>query len=109
MARRSVPTTSTCRLQIVRQFMARLIQLNVIRPRHDHHGNMSVFTLLDGASELRSFSSELIHGRLDVIAHQGDQMMTWMVVGSALPFAMRRVHAHLARTGFENEPILVEI
>jgi hypothetical protein len=36
-------------------------------------------------------------------------MVTRVVVGLAFPFAVRRVHAHLARPRFENEPVVIEI
>src|SRR5436190_10810908 len=58
-ARRSHPTTpSYFRYQlskIVRQFVSRLIQLNVIRARHNHHDDPAILALLDRTPELRSF------------------------------------------------------
>jgi hypothetical protein len=40
---------------------------------------------------------------------QGDRVVTRGIVALALPLAVRRVHAHLARPAFENEPIIIEI
>ena len=89
--------------------MSRLIHLDVIRAGHDHHDDAAVLELLDRTSELRSFRPQLADRRIDVVAHQGDRMVTGVVVGSAFAFAVRRVHAHLARPRFENEPIVIEI
>ena len=60
-------------------------------------------------SELRSFRPQLFDRGIDIVAHQRDRVMTRVVVGLAFPFAVRRVHAHLARPRFENEPIVIEI
>jgi hypothetical protein len=56
-------------LKIIRKFVGRLIQLNVIRPGHDHHDDAAVLALLDRTPELRSFRSQLAHGCIDVVAH----------------------------------------
>jgi hypothetical protein len=95
--------------EIVRELVSRLIQLDVIRAGDDHHDDAAVLALLDRTSELRSFRPQLGDRRSDVVAHQRDRMMTRVVVRLAFPFAVRRVHAHLARPGFENEPVVIEI
>jgi hypothetical protein len=96
-------------LKIVRELVSRLIQLDVIRAGHDHHDDAAVLALLDRTSELRSFHLQLPDRRIDVVAHQGDRMVTRGIVGLALPLTMRRVHAHLTRPAFKNEPIVIEI
>jgi hypothetical protein len=96
-------------LNIVRELVSRLIQLDVIRAGHDHHNDAAVLELLDRTSELRSFRPQLADRRIDVVAHQRDRVVTRVVVGLAFPFAVRRMHAHLARPRFENEPIVIEI
>src|SRR4029453_17920105 len=42
-------------LKIVRELVARLIQLDVICAGHGHHNDATVFGLLDRTPELRSF------------------------------------------------------
>jgi hypothetical protein len=96
-------------LKIVGELVSRLIQLDVIRAGHDHHDDATVLELLDRASKLRSFRPQLGDRRIDVVAHQRDRVMARVVVGLAFPFAVRRVHAHLARPRFENEPIVIEV
>ena len=59
-------------LKVVRQLMSRLVELDVIRAWHHHHYDATVFALLDGTSELRSFRPKLADCGLDVVAHQGD-------------------------------------
>jgi hypothetical protein len=107
--RRSVGNAIVCVLKIVRELVSWLIHLDVIRPGYDHHDDAAVLALLDGTSELRSFRPQLADRRIDVVAHQRDRVVTRVVVGSAFPFAVRRVHPHLARPRFENEPIVIEI
>ena len=36
-------------------------------------------------------------------------VVTRLVIRLAFPFAVRRMHAHLANPRFENEPIVIEI
>jgi hypothetical protein len=105
----SVDDAIVCVLKIVRELVSRLIQLDVIRAGHDHHDDAAVLELLDRTSELRSFRPQLADGRIDIVAHQRDRVMTRVVVGLAFPFAVRRVHAHLARPRLENEPIVIEV
>ena len=96
-------------LEIVRKLVSRLIQLDVIHARHDQHDNATVFPLLDGTSKPRSLGLQLADRRIDIVAHQRDRMMARVIVRLAFPFAVRRVHAHLARPGLEDEPIVIEI
>ena len=96
-------------LKIVGELVSRLIQLDVIRAGHDHHDDPAVLELLDRTSEPRSFRSQLADRRIDLVAHQRDRVVTQVVVGSAFPFAVCRVNAHLAGPRFENEPIAIEI
>jgi len=105
----SVDDATVCVLKIVGELVSRLIHLDIIRAGHDHHDDAAVLELLDRTSELRSSRLELADRRLDVVAHQRDRVVTRVVVGLAFPFAVRRVNAHLARPGFENEPIVIEI
>src|SRR6267154_1576532 len=100
----SVDHTIVSVLKIVRQLVSRLIHLDVIRAGHYHHDDAAVLELLDRTSELRSFRPQLAHRRIDVVAHQRDRVVTRVVVGLAFPFAVRRLHAHLAQHRFENEP-----
>src|SRR4029450_5447690 len=78
-------------LNIVRELVSRLIQLDVIRAGHDHHNDAAVLELLDRTSELRSFRPQLADRRIDVVAHQRDRVVTRVVVGLAFPFAVRRM------------------
>ena len=96
-------------LEIVRKLVSRLIQLDVIRARHDQHDNATVFPLLDGPSKPRSLRLQLADRRIDIVAHQRDRMMARIIVRLVFPFAVRRVHAHLARPRLEDEPIVIEI
>jgi hypothetical protein len=64
----SVDNAILCVLKIVRELVSRLIPLNVIRTRHDQHVDAAILALLDWASELRSFSTQLADRRLDVAA-----------------------------------------
>ena len=49
-------------------------------------------------------------GRLEHrIAHERDRVLPRVIISLAFPDAVRRVHAHLARPRFENEPIVIEI
>ena len=96
-------------LQVVRQLVSRLVELDVVRTRHDHHDDAAVHLILDGAAELRPFRPQLADRGIDVVAHQRNRMMAWRFKGLALPFTASRMHAQLARPRFENEPILVEI
>jgi hypothetical protein len=98
-----------CVLKIVRELVSRLIQLDVIRSGHDHHDDAAVLALLYSSSELRSLRPQLADRRIDVVAHQRDRVVTRVLVGLAFPFAVRWVHAYLARPRFENEPIVIEI
>ena len=96
-------------LEIVRKLVSRLIQLDVIRARHDQHDNATVLPLLDKTSKPRSLGLQLADRFIDIVAHQRDRMMARVIVRLAFPFAVRWVHAHLARPGLENEPIVIEI
>jgi len=96
-------------LKVVRQLVSRLVELDVVRARHRHHYNAAVIPLLDWTSKLRPFPPQIGDGGLDVIAHQSDQVVTRGIVALALPLAVRRVHSHLARPAFENEPIVIKI
>ena len=96
-------------LKIVRELVSRLIQLDVIRAGHDHHDDTAVLALLNRTSELRSFRPQLAYRRFDVVAHQRDRVMARVIVSLSFPFAVCRMHAHLARPGFENEPIAIEV
>ena len=96
-------------LEVVRKFVSRLIQLDVIRARYDQHDNATVFPLLDGTSKPRSLGLQLADRRFDIVAHQRDRLMARVMVRLAFPFAVRRVHAHLARARLEDEPIVIEI
>ena len=96
-------------LEIVRKLVSRLIQLDVIRARNDQHDNATVFPLLDGTSKPRSLRLQLADRRIDIVAHQRDRMMARVIVRLAFPFAVRRVHAHLARPRLEDEPVVIEI
>jgi hypothetical protein len=51
----SVDDSTVCLLEIVSELVSRLIQLDVIRARHDHHNHPAVLVLLDRTPELRSF------------------------------------------------------
>ena len=51
----SVDDSTVCLLEIVSEFVSRLIQLDVIRAGHDHHDDPAVLVLLDRTPELRSF------------------------------------------------------
>ncbi len=82
---------SVSALKPVRELVSRLIQLDVIRARHHHHGDAAVLPLLDGTSELRSFRPQLADRRIDVVTHQRDQMVPRGIVGLTFPFAVRRV------------------
>src|SRR5262245_20131235 len=91
--------TAICSLlEIVRELVSGLIQLDVVHAREEDHSHASVLTLLDGTSKLRSFRSQLGDSRVEVVAHQRDGVMTRAIVGFAFPFAVRRVNAHLTRT-----------
>src|SRR5207248_9171677 len=112
-ARRSRATTpSYFRYElskIVRELVTRLIQLDVIRTGHNHHDDPAVLALLDSTAELRSFRPQLADRLIDIVAHQSDRVVTRVVIRFAFPFAVRRMHAHFARPGFENEPVVIEI
>ena len=96
-------------LKIVSELVAGLIQLDVIGPGHDHHDDATVLAVLDRTSKLRPFRLQLANGCLDVVAHQCDRVVARVIVCLTLPFAVRRVHAHLAQARFKNEPIVIEI
>ena len=51
----SVANANLCALKIIGEPVSRLIQLDVIRARHDHHDHATVLALLDRTSKLRSF------------------------------------------------------
>jgi hypothetical protein len=70
-------------LKIVREFVRRLIKLDVIRAGYNHHDDAAVLTLFDGTSELCSLGPQLADRRVDVVAHQCDRMVTRIVVGFA--------------------------
>ena len=71
---------------------------------------MRPYTLfLDRAAELRAFRPQLIHRRIDVIAHDRDRVLPRVIIGLAFPDAVRRVHTHLARSRFEDQPVVIEI
>ena len=42
-------------LKIVGQLMSRLVKLKIIRTRHSHHDDTTIFALLDRSVKLRSF------------------------------------------------------
>ena len=96
-------------LEIVRKFVSRLVELDVIRARNDQHSNATVFPFLDGTSKMRSLRLQLADCRIDIVAHQRDRMMARIIVRLVFPFAVRGVHAHLARTRLEDEPVVIEI
>ena len=62
-------------LQVIRQLVRGLVKLHVIRAGHDHHDHATVLAFLDFFSELRSFRPQLIHRRIDVIAHDRDRVL----------------------------------
>ena len=105
----SVDDVLVCVLKIVRELVSRLIQLDVIRARHDQHDNAAVLPLLDGTSKPRSLRPQLADRHIDIVAHQRDRMMARGIVRLAFPFAVRRVHAHLAGPRLEDEPIIIKI
>jgi chemotaxis regulatin CheY-phosphate phosphatase CheZ len=76
----SVDDAIVCVLKIVRKFVSRLIQLDVIRAGHDHHDDAAVLELLDRTSEPRSFGPQLADRRIDVVAHQRDRVVTRVIV-----------------------------
>src|SRR5438046_7201489 len=88
-------------LEVVRQLVSRLIELDVICARDSHHDDAAVFALRDRTSELRSLRPQLGNRGFDIVAHQSDRVMTRIIVVFALPLAMRPVNAHLARTTFK--------
>src|SRR6059058_3755753 len=47
--------------------------------------------------------------RIDVIAHERDRVLPRVIISLAVPFTVRRVHTHLARSRFEDEPVVVPI
>jgi hypothetical protein len=96
-------------LKVVRQLVSRLVELDVICARDSHYDDAAVLALLDKTSELRSLRPQLGNRGFDIVAHQSDRVMTRVIVVLALPLAMRRVNAHLARTAFEDEPIIIKI
>jgi hypothetical protein len=96
-------------LQVIRQLVCRLVKLHVIRARHDHHDHATVHLFLDRAAELRSFRPQLFHRRLDVIAHDRDRVVPRVIIGFAFPHAVCRVHTHLARSRFEDQPVVIPI
>jgi hypothetical protein len=55
--------------------MRRLVKLHVIRAGHHHHDHATVLAFLDRAAELRTFRPQLLHRRLDVIAHERDSFL----------------------------------
>src|SRR5437763_1878456 len=81
--------------KVIRQFVSRLIQLNVVRAGHDHHDDPAVLALLNRTAELRAFRPQLADGRIDIVAHQCDRVMARVIIGFPFPLAVRRVHAHL--------------
>jgi hypothetical protein len=84
-------------LKIICELVRRLIQLHVIRAGHDHHDHATVLAVFDRAAELRAFRRQLIHRRIDVIAHERDRVLPRVMISLAYPYAVRRVHTHLAR------------
>src|SRR5690349_8102787 len=78
--------TSTV-LKVIRQLMCRLIQLNIICPGHDHHDNSTVHVFLDLSPKLRAFCPQLLHRRLDVIAHKRDRVVPRVIISFAFPHA----------------------
>src|SRR5215469_4754594 len=95
-------------LQIIRQLVRRLIQLDIIRAGHHQQNHTPINMFLDKAAKLRPFRAQLSHRSIEVITHQRDRMMPREIVSLALPFAMGRMHAHLTRSRFENEPVLIK-
>ena len=89
--------------------MCRLVKLHVIRARHDHHDHATVLAFLDWAAELRAFRPQLIHRRIDVIAHDRDRVLPRVIISFAFPNAVRRVRTHLTRSRFEDQPIVIPI
>jgi hypothetical protein len=89
--------------------MTRLIQLDVICAGHDHHDDAAVLALLDWPVELCPFGPQLIHRRIDVIAHERDGVVTRVIISLAFPDAVRRVHPHFARSRFEDQPVVIPI
>jgi hypothetical protein len=71
---------------------------------HDH---ATVLALLDRAAELRTFGAQLLHRGIDAVAHEGDRVVRRVITCFAFPDAVRRVHAHLARVRFEDEPVVI--
>ena len=96
-------------LQIICQLVCWLIKLHVIRARHDHHDHAPVHLFLDCASELRSFPPQFIHRRVDLIAHDCDRVLPRVIISLAFPDAVRRVHAYLARSRLEDQPVVIPI
>lgn len=80
------------------------------RPRrHNHHDDVTINLVPDGASALGSFRPQLTDRLLNVVAHQCDRVVPGGFENLAFAFAASRVHAHLARSGFEDEPARIEI
>ena len=96
-------------LQVIRQLVRGLVKLHVIRAGHDHHDHATVLAFLDFFSELRSFRPQLIHRRIDVIAHDRDRVVPRVIIGLTFPDAVRRMHTHLARSRFEDQPVVIPI
>ena len=86
-----------------------MIKLHVVRAGDDHHDHATVLAFLDWAAELRSFCPQLLHRRIDVIAHERDRVLPRVIISLAFPDTVRRVHAHLARSRFEDEPVVIPI
>ena len=80
--------------------------LNFIRAGHHHHDDATVLAFLDSSSELRPFRPQLLHRRVDVIAHERHHVRARMLIFLTLVNGIRWVHAHFARAGVKDEPVI---
>src|SRR5437762_1589911 len=62
-----------------------------------------------GPRNCAPFRPQLLHRCIDVIAHDRNRVLTRVIISFAFPDAVRRVHAHLAWSRFENEPVVIPI
>src|SRR6266550_4709742 len=62
-----------------------------------------------GAAKLRAFRPQLIHCRIDVIAHDCDRVLPRVTISLPFPYAVPRVHTHPARFRFEDQPVVIPI
>ena len=84
--------------------MLGLVKHDVVRTRYGHHDHESVSVILNFTTELRPFGAQFSHRRGDVVAHQGDLMVSRRFVRLAIVDAVGRVHAHLTPRGLEDKP-----